>query len=296
MDNQYDIIIIGGGPGGLSAAINGVLRGCRVLALDTGATKLALAERVDNYPGLTAVTGKELMAQFEDHARRVGASIVKAKVTNILPVGRQYMVSCGSQVLTAKAVILALGAFQAKTVAGEDEFLGKGVSYCATCDGMLYRQKRAVVYGLAADAAEEANYLAGIGVNVVYINPGGRPKTLGPDIEWRQGVLRSIRGDGVIQAVDLELPGGSRLEMEAQGLFLLRDAVAPQAMISGLDMDGGFIRVSREMMTNLPGLFACGDCTGQPLQIAKAVGEGLIAGQEAAKYCAGLQEIEEKKS
>lgn len=286
MDNQGDIIIIGGGPAGLSAAINSVIRGYRVLVLDGGATKLARAERIDNYLGLPGVTGMEIMKAFEEHADRLGVTIVRGKATNVFSMGKQYMVGYGSEVLTAKAVILATGALRSKAIEGEEEFLGKGVSYCATCDGMLYRGKKAVVYGLAADAAEEANYLAGIGVKIVYINPGPRPKELREYVDWQQGTLQSIQGDNTVKAV--EVKGESVAKIEAQGVFLLRDAVAPQAMVSGLEIDKGFIMVNKEMKTNLPGLFACGDCTGQPLQIAKAAGEGLIAGQEAAKYLDSL--------
>ncbi len=286
MNNQEDIVIVGGGPAGLSAAINGIIRGYRVSVLDGGATKLSRAERIDNYLGLPGVTGMEIMKAFEDHALSLGVTIIRGKATNVFSMGQQYMVGYGSEVLTARAVILATGALRSKAVEGEEEFLGKGVSYCATCDGMLYRGKKAVVYGLAVDAAEEANYLAGIGVQIVYVNPGPRPKELREDVEWQQGTLQSIQGDSAVKAV--EIKGENDVKIETQGVFLLRDAVAPQAMVSGLEIDKGFIMVNKEMKTNLPGLFACGDCTGQPLQISKAAGEGLIAGQEAAKYLDSL--------
>jgi len=147
---------------------------------------------------------------------------------------------------------------------------------------MLYRGKKAVVYGASADAPEEANYLAEIGVKVTFVNPGPRPERLRPDIEWVQDSLRAIRGEGTVRSV--EFKEVSRPPREAQGVFLLRDTVAPGAMASGLLIENGYIYVDKSQKTNIPGLFACGDCTGPPLQIAKAVGEGLVAGQEAARF------------
>ncbi len=119
MDNQGDIIIIGGGPAGLSAAINSVIRGYRVLVLDGGATKLARAERIDNYLGLPGVTGMEIMRAFEEHAAGLGVTVIRGKATNVFSMGQQYMVGYGSEVLTAKAVILATGALRSKAIEGE---------------------------------------------------------------------------------------------------------------------------------------------------------------------------------
>ena len=286
MDDSCDLLVIGGGPAGLSAAVNGVIRGCTVLVLDTGASMLARAEKVDNYLGLPGITGIDMMTAFSAHALGLGVKIERGKASGVMPMGGSFMVSYGNQVVTAKAIVLATGVVRDKAIQGEEEYLGKGVSYCATCDGMLYRGKKAVVYGLASDAPEEANYLADIGVQVVYINPGQRPDALKTEIEWHSGDLSSIRGNGTVSAVVCKEP--SLPEIEAQGVFLLRSAVAPGALLSSLQMEGGYIAVDKDQKTNIPGVFACGDCTGAPLQIANAVGDGLIAGQEAAKYIGGL--------
>ena len=282
MDDSYDIVVVGGGPAGLSAAINGVARGCRVLVLDAGATKLARAERIDNYLGMPGLTGAAIMARFTEHALSLGVSIEKGRATNVLPMGERFMVSVGSRVVTTSAVVLAAGAAGDKAIPGEEALLGRGVSYCATCDGMLYRGKKAVVLGLAGDAPEEANFLAGIGVDVVYVCPGERPAALQADVAWMQGDLSAILGEEVVTAVAFRDTGIPPLQV--QGVFLLREALAPRSMVSGLVMEGGFIAVDRAQKTNIPGIFACGDCTGPPLQIANAAGDGLIAGQEAAKY------------
>ena len=287
MDEQFDIAVIGGGPAGLSAAINGLIRGSRVFLLDAGGSMLVRAERIDNYLGMPGLNGQEMMAGFREHALRLGVEIEKGRATNVLPVGEQWMISFGSKVASAKAVVLATGIAREKSVEGEEAYLGKGLSYCATCDGMLYRGKNAVVYGTAGDAPEEANYLAEIGVRVIYVSPGERPEGLKPDIEWRRGSLSAIRGEEKVSAVALK--GLPDQEIETEGVFILRETLAPQSMVSGLQMAEGYIAVDKDQRTNLPGLYACGDCTGPPLQIANASGDGLKAGQEAAKYVDSLK-------
>ena len=287
MDDHQDIIIIGGGPAGLSAAINSVMRGCGVLVMDSGASKLPRAEKIDNYLGMPSVTGLEMMNRFTRHARRLGAFIQKGKATNILPVDDQFLISVGNNILYARAVILAMGAMRTSSIDGEERLLGRGVSYCATCDGMLYRGKKAVVYGLAADAPDEANYLSDIGVRVIYVNPGSRPPELKPDILCYEGELSSIRGGETVQAV--EFAGSFLPPIETDGVFLLRDAIAPHTLVNGLEIENGYIMVSGDKKTNIPGVFACGDCTGPPLQISKAAAEGLFAGQAAARYIDSLK-------
>jgi len=286
MDDIFDLLIVGGGPAGLSAAINGVIRDCRVLVLDTWSTMLPRAERIENYLGLPDISGFEMMASFVSHALKIGVVIERGKASSILPMGKSFMINYGNLVITSKAVILATGVIRDKVIAGEEEYLGRGVSYCATCDGMLYRGKKAVVYGLSADAPEEANYLADIGVQVVYINPGLRPEALKPGITWYSGKLSGIYGDTTVGKVTCS--GESIPDIDTDGVFLLRDAVAPHSLISGLQTENGYISVDKDMRTNIPGVYACGDCTGPPLQIAKATGDGLIAGQEAAKYISSL--------
>ncbi len=287
MDERYDVIIIGGGPAGLSAAINCAVRGASALVIDSGGTKLALAERVDNYLGMPGIGGKDMMSAFTSHALGLGVAIMKGKATSVLPMGKHFMISAGDKVITAAAVVLAIGAVIEKPIPGEEEYLGKGVSYCATCDGMLYRGQKAVVFGISSDSPEEANYLSGIGVEVTYICPGQKPDSLRPDIEWRSGIISSIKGAETVTQVELKDLADTHIDTRA--VFILRDAIAAASVIPGLRAENGFVVTAKDTRTNIPGVFACGDCAGPPPQIAKAVGDGLVAGQEAARYAAALR-------
>lgn len=275
---MLDIAVVGAGAAGLSAAINAKARGKTVRVFSNRSNYLARAERVDNYLGFYDVNGQELMASFARHAAAMGVVPEAGKVVNILPFDGHYMLNFNGEVVEAKTVILAVGVAKAKAIAGEERLLGSGVSYCATCDGMLYRGKRAVVCGQADDIAEEANFLQGIGVDVTFVSMQ-RAEALDEAVRFVPGRVEAILGETAARGVRV---GGE--EIAADVVFVLRNAVAPTALLEGLAVEGGFVAVSRRMETNLPGAFACGDCTGAPLQVAKAVGEGLIAAQQAAKY------------
>ena len=243
--------------------------GKTVRLLSSGKTNLKHAENVDNYLGFYKITGGELMDRFEEHAAVLGISAEKGKVSNIMPLGGYFMLNFAGQIVEASAVVLAIGTAKAREIAGEAEFLGRGVSYCATCDGMLYRGRKAVVWGVAPDSAEEANFLHSIGAQIVFAAKGERPENLKPEIPFIPGAVSEIVGEGSVSAVRL-----GRDLVETDGVFILRNAIAPTALVPGLETQNGFIRVDSRMETNIPGLFAAGDCTGAPLQIAKAVGEG----------------------
>lgn len=266
-----DILVIGGGPAGLSAAVNARARGRSVLVVSNPLEENPLwpAERVDNYPGLPAVSGAELLTQLRRHAERSGAEFLTGRALTSVRMGDAWYVSVGPDMYNAKAVVLAAGVARGKKFPGEAEFLGRGVSYCATCDGMLYRGKAVAVLGYSDSARQEAEFLERIGCRVTYFD---RPRTC--EIHGEETV-RSVTCDGQSSDVDC--------------VFILRPALAPTDLFPGLETEKGFVAVDRRMATNLPGLFAAGDCTGGPLQAAKAAGEGLIAGQSAAAYVADLE-------
>ena len=156
--------------------------------------------------------------------------------------------------------------------------MGAGVSYCATCDGMLYRGRDVVVAGRSAEAPEEADYLHGLGCRVTYTAPV-RPEDLNPEIPFVKAAKIEVCGEGKVTSVKAD-----GREIPCEGVFILRATVAPTDLLPGLELKDGYIAVDRDMATSVPGVFAAGDCTGQPLQIAKAVGEGQVAGHRAAEY------------
>ncbi|MEG1683718.1 MAG: NAD(P)/FAD-dependent oxidoreductase [Oscillospiraceae bacterium] len=263
---QVDIAIIGGGPAGLSAAINARARNKTVAVItnDPADSPLWKAERVDNFLGLPGESGKELLEGFRAHAETMEVQILPGKVLTAMAMDDGWMLSVGMDIVEAKAVILAAGVARGQKFPGEEEHLGAGVSYCATCDGMLYRGKTVAVLGYDSGARREAEFLRGMGCNVRYFE---KPRHC------------VIRGAGQLDGITVE---GEELTVD--GVFILRPTVAPTDLFPGLDTEDGFVSVNRRMETNLPGLFAAGDCTGRPLQLAKATGEGQIAGQSAAAY------------
>ena len=266
----HDVIVIGGGPAGLSAAVNVRARGRSVLVVSNPLEENPLwrAEKVDNYLGLPGMSGADLLKALRAHAEQSGAEFREGRVLNAVAMETDWFVSIGSDMENAKAVVLAGGVARAKKFPGEAEYLGKGVSYCATCDGMLYRKKPVAVVGYSDSAKKEAEFLTSIGCTVTYFD---RPKTC-------------------------EITGGAKAEhvacdgrtADVACVFLLRPALAPTDMFPGIEVENGYVKVDRSMATNLPGVFAAGDCTGGPLQVSKAAGEGLVAGQSAAKYVADL--------
>ncbi len=276
----YDIAIVGGGPAGLSAAINARARNKSVLVVsnDYRESPLYRAKQVDNYLGMPGQSGAALLEAYYRHARESGAVFRVGRVLNIMTLDGICYLSIGSEMEEARGVLLCTGVSQGKKFPGEAEYLGRGVSYCATCDGMLYRGRPVAVVGLAPDAPEEANFLQGLGCQVTYIS-GRRPEELDPAIPWvKAGRLEVVGGEAVTA---LRVNGEA---VPADCVFLLRHAVPPTDLLPGLILEGGYVAVDREMRTNLPGVFAAGDCTGLPLQLSKAVGEGLVAGQKAAEY------------
>ena len=267
----YDVIVIGGGPAGLSAAVNVRARGRSVLVVSNPLEENPLwrAERVENYLGLPGQSGAELLKKLRDHAEQAGVEFREGRVLNAAAMGSDWYVSVGSDMENAKAIVLAAGVARAKKFPGEAEYLGRGVSYCATCDGMLYRKKPVAVLGYSESAKKEAEFLRSIGCDVTWFE---KPKNC--EIHGEAGKANAVTCDG--ETVNVACA------------FILRPALAPTDVFPNIALENGYVAVNRQMATNLPGVYAAGDCTGGPLQVSKAAGEGLIAGQSAAKYVAEL--------
>ena len=276
---KYDIIVLGSGPAGLSAAVTARGRNKSVLVIGNRwqDSPLARAERVDNYLGMPGMTGMEMLEAFQRHAQEMGVEMVTGKVLSIME-WEGFTLTVGSQLYQGSALILAPGVVRQAKFPGEETYLGRGVSYCATCDGMLYRNKPVAVVGRSKDAPHEAAYLKSIGCQVVYVAPK-RPDQLEEDIPFIQAAKLAVKGEQTVTA--LEADGA---DIPVNGVFILREAVAPGDLLPGLTLEKGAIQVDRSMATSVPGVFAAGDATGAPRQVSKAVGEGLIAALSACEY------------
>ena len=275
----YDLIILGSGPAGLAAAVAARGRGKTALVIGNRwqESPLAKAEKIDNYLGLPGRTGYELLEEFQKHAEGAGVEFVVGRAISLMA-WNGFTVTVGSDAYQGRALIMSPGVVRQTKFVGEQEYLGRGVSYCATCDGMLYRGKDVVVAGRTKDAPEEAKYLQSIGCNVTYTAPK-KPEALADGIPFVAANRLEIHGDQMVTGVTLD-----GTEVPCAGVFVLRASLAPTDLLPTLETEGGYIKVDRAMKTNVDGVFACGDCTGAPLQVAKAVGEGHIAGLSACEY------------
>lgn len=286
MENILDIAIIGGGPAGLSAAINAVARNKTVKIFTNISNYLQKAENIDNYLGLPNISGKKLMCDFIQHVNNLKVPFEYGKVINIIKLDDLFMINFSSKIVKAKTVILAIGVTNNKLLNNEEKLLGKGISYCATCDGTLYKGKNIAVYGNADDIIEEANFLSSLGANVNFITVKKDIKGLNQNINVINGIISDIIGDNKLEGIII-----NDKYIKLDGLFLLRNSIAPNSIVKDLILEDGYIVVNRNMETNIKGIYACGDCTGNPLQISKATGEGLVAAQNAAKYIDKLKEM-----
>lgn len=285
---MYDGIIVGTGPAGLSAALNLSSHHKSFLWFGSGELggKGKKAQKIDNYPGFPGVTGTELFEAFDNHRRQTGIAITEKMVTGIAPAKGGYLVLADNEVYEARTIALCMGAATAKPIKGEEELLGRGVSYCATCDGNFYKGKRIAVYADAKRYEHEVEFLAELAETVAYFPAYPDPGVARGNVEISTDFPVEIHGD--LQACSLTLKSGETCEVD--GVFLLRNVIAPSALLKKLAMEDGHILVNRRQETNLPGCFAAGDCTGRPYQYAKAVGEGNVAAHGMIEFLAAEEE------
>ena len=201
-------------------------------------------------------------------------------VTTITYSNAGYMLLADNRVYQAKTVIFAIGAVTAKGYPGENEFLGRGVSYCATCDGFFYKKKTIAVCCFDKRYEHEIEYLANI-VEKIYLFTTYKDSAIDlPNIERLSSPVTAIEGGERVERIRL----ADNETVDVNGVFIFRNAVAPATLLPGLEMDGPHIVVDRNMASNIAGCYACGDCTGRPYQIAKAIGEGNIAAHSVGTY------------
>ncbi len=283
---MYDAAIIGTGPAGLSAAINLRIHQKSFIWFGSKALsdKIRRAERIANYPGLPDITGEALTEAFQDHIQRMDLEICERMVNTILPMGKHYALMAGSDYYEAKTLIFATGVANVGTIPGEEELLGRGVSYCATCDGSLYRGKTIAVVCGNPRFAHEVKYLAELAQKVYCLPLYKNPEPMADNVELLDSRITQVNGEKRVESVTLK--DGSILPVD--GLFCLRDAISLSTLLPGLATENGHIVVDRNMATNLPGCYAAGDCTGRPYQYVKAAGEGNAAAHSVIAYLAAV--------
>lgn len=278
----FDVAVIGCGPAGLSAAINAAIRKKEIVILGSEfcSPKLHRAKRIDNYLGLPGVSGEELRQAALKHVAQFGLKVEPVRVETVLPFDDRFQILTRQAIYEARTVILATGVVEVSTLPGEEEFVGRGVSYCATCDGPLFSGQPVAVISDLREGEEEANYLTDIASEVYYIPYYQGEYKLKQQVTVLSARPRAIHG--LAQVEGLYLSDGTALKVD--GIFIIREATNPGRLVPGLVLSGTAIRVDREQATNIPGIFAAGDCTGRPYQLAKAVGEGQVAALNAVRY------------
>ena len=281
----YDAAIIGTGPAGLSAALTLKANNKNFLWIGSPSfsSKVEKAERIANYPGLSLVTGPEMNEAFHRQCRELDLQILDRMVGSILPFGEHFALMAGEDFYEARTVLLATGVTAVGLLPGEAELVGKGVSYCATCDGRLYRGKTIGILCGAKRFEPEAEFLASLAGTVYFLPLYKDPAFAGENVHHLPHRIAALREEND-RLSGLVLTDGS--EVSVDGLFCLRENVSLGTLLPGLATEKGHIAVDRNMATNLPGCFAAGDCTGRPYQYAKAVGEGNIAAHSILEYLA----------
>ncbi len=285
---MIDVAIVGAGPAGLSAAVNVAARNKKAVVFGKNPETSAIwkAEKINNHLGMPNITGEEITKAFVDHAKAMDIEIREGRVLQIMPMGDKFMLNFENTFIECGSVVLSMGIEKSKKVPGEEEYLGKGVSYCATCDGMLYRGKDVAVIAEAEEAVEDANFLAEICNSVYFINMRRGEESFNEDLNEKisivKGKITSVSGNEFLSSINVD---GNNINVE--GAFFIKSTLPPSNIVFGLETENGSIKVGRRMETNIAGIFACGDATGAPYQLSKAIGEGQVAGQSAVKFLAG---------
>jgi len=300
MRKVYDLAIVGAGPAGMSASLYAARKNlsCIVISMDVGG-QMGITNEIANYPGIASITGPDLVNQFEEHADAYGIEkLIGEKITDIEIRGRCKVLSTASgQEIHARSVIMASGASKRKLdIPGEKEFAGKGVVYCSTCDGPLFRDKTIAVVGSGNSALEAAVEMSGIAEKVYLVSRGDwsgdlilHDKVTSTDVVVYKGHdPMEIQGNGKVQGLVLkDRETGEHTHLSVDGVFI-EIGLSPNSDFT-LDLletnDRGEIRVNRELDTGVRGIFAAGDVTDGPdKQVIVAAGEGARAALAAFTY------------
>ncbi|KZL93228.1 NAD(P)/FAD-dependent oxidoreductase [Clostridium magnum] len=286
MGDRYDIAIVGSGPAGLSAAINAKIRNKNIIIFGNKnlSSKVEKAPKVNNYLGFYEITGTELRDQFQKHINSMNIDITTERINTIYAMGEYFALAVNEKMYEAKAIILATGIEYTKPLKGEEEFLGRGVGYCATCDAPLYKGKVVTIIGYNREAEEEANYVSELAEKIFYVPMYKAEYNLKRgNIEILKDKPLEIQGDDRVRNVILK-----NETIATDGVFVLKDSVAPNQLVPGLLVENDHIKVDLNMSTNIKGCFAAGDCTGKPYQYMRAAGQGQVAALNAVSYLDSL--------
>lgn len=296
---EYDIVIIGAGVAGMTAAIYGLRAKKTVLVLEKMAAGGQILEthKIENYPGVPGVTGKDLAVTLKEQVKKFGGEIRTAEVLKVEHDGAGFKIITDDEPVSAKTVIIANGSTERKLGLPEEaEFVSKGVSYCATCDGALYKDKAVAVYGGGNTAAYSVMYLAGMCAKVFWIFRKPEPraekhlvekvKTLG-NVEVVSGaVIKGLEGDEKLQRIKFD----DGRAVEAEGLFVTIGREADNERFRELlELDeNGYVKAGEDCKTSCPGVFAAGDTRAKKLhQIVTATADGAVAASAAVEYLNG---------
>ncbi|HEY9087981.1 MAG TPA: FAD-dependent oxidoreductase [Anaerolineaceae bacterium] len=308
-EQRYDVIIIGGGPAGVTAAIYTARAGLKTLIIDKGLTAgaLGITGKIANYPGiLDAISGANLLDRMRSQARSFGAEFVTDKVIGVELNSEEKTIFANGGAYQARAVVIATGSMGRGTrVKGEDELLGRGVSYCATCDGAFFRNKEVVVAGNSDEAVEEALFLTRFASRVHFLCPTPEMKApahlvdelaRSPQVTIALGAsLREIMGEERVEGVRFAQRGQPEQVLPVSGAFIylqggkpITDFLQGQLEIS----DSGCLVVDREYQTALPGVFAVGDVLCNHVkQAVIAAAEGAVAAIAIEKVLRGRKQL-----
>ncbi len=284
---KYDIGIIGTGPAGISAAITAKIRNKSIILLGSKdlSGKISKAEKINNYTGMPNVTGQKLAESFQNHLNALGIEVTDKNVTAVYSMGKYFAFQLNTgEMVECSSAILACGVSPSKTIENEDKFLGRGVSYCATCDAMLCKGKDVNMLAYSNIAEDEAKFLSEVCNSVTFI----------PMYKDEIGDIKNIENIKIVYDEPIKFDGERKAEKlvckngeyKAFSTFIIRDSIAPKNLVPGLKTDGAHAVVDLEMKTNIDGLFACGDIAGKPYQYIKSAGQGNVAALSAIAYLA----------
>ena len=286
---MLDCIIIGSGIAGISAALTLQANGktFQIFGVPTLSDKIAKAELIRNYPGLSNVTGKDFVFALQTQLQEANISITQEKVSGVYALKEKFAVlTQEGNTYESKTVILACGVESIKQIPGEEEFLGRGVSYCATCDGFLYKDKTIAVVCTTKALEHEIVYLANFAKKVYLVPLYKNIEIVQNNVVLTRKMPQKIIGGKRVEKIVFAAPPAEDIpaELSVDGIFMLRDSYSPAVLVRGLQTEKGHVIVSRNMETNLKGCFAAGDCTGRPYQYAKAAGEGNVAAHAVSEF------------